>query len=102
MEKVIDHLILDSRENVEEVYGDFGWEGAIPFCMLKYDFFEAIKKITVPTLVVHGSQSALGVQHEDFVSSLPNGESIRPESISLMNLDKNPDQWAEIINKFID
>ena len=101
MEKVIDHLILDSRENVEEIYGDFGWEGAIPFCMLKYDFFEAIKKITVPTLVVHGSQSALGVQHEDFVNRLPDGKSIRPESISLMNLDKNPDQWAQIINKFI-
>ncbi|PZC41195.1 MAG: Pimeloyl-ACP methyl ester carboxylesterase [Chloroflexi bacterium] len=101
MDKVIDHLILDSRENVEDIYADFGWEGAIPFCMLKYNFFEEIKKITVPTLIVHGSESALGVQHNDFVNGIPNGEGIRPKSPSLMNLEKNPTQWAEIINNYI-
>lgn len=102
MEKVIDHLILDSRENVEEIYGDFGWEGAAPFCMLKYDFFEEIKKITVPTLIVHGSGSFLAAQHDDYVNGIPNAEGIRPESPSLLNLDKNPEQWAEIINNYLD
>lgn len=113
MELVADHIALNSDESVTELYGDFGWEGAAPYCIFRYDYSSALRRITAPTLVVHGSSSALGEQHERFLERLPNARGARPptdpaaatstrSTPGLFNLNREPERWAEIVNAFLD
>lgn len=101
MEATIDHLKLNSDEGVEELYGDWGWEGAASFCMLRYNHWEALPRIEAPTLVAHGTGSVAGVQHERFVELIPHAEGTRPESEARLTPTGNPEQWAAMVNGFL-
>ncbi len=117
MELVADHLALNSDEGVADLYGDFGWEGAVPYCILRYDYTGALRRIAAPTLVIHGSSSAFGDQHDRFLQLIPDVRGARPHTESppaeagdgsesrptpgLFNLTREPELWAELVNGFL-
>ena len=111
MELLAEHIAVNSDEGVADVYGDFGWEGAAPYCILRYDYAGALRRITAPTLVIHGSGSAFGDQHERFLELIPGSRGARPPTDAtpvgratpgLFNLDRAPELWAEMVNSFLD
>ncbi len=113
MELVADHMALNSDEGVADLYGDFGWEGAAPYCILRYDYARALGRITAPTLVIHGSASAFGDQHERFLALLADARGARPPTEvaaassarptpGLFNVNADPERWAELVNAFLD
>ena len=102
MEAVVEHLKINSDEGVQELYGDTGWEGSAPYGMLRYDYWAALPRIRARTLVLHGSGSPLGEQHERFVEGIPNAAGMRPESQSLLNINYDPERFARILLDFLD
>jgi pimeloyl-ACP methyl ester carboxylesterase len=113
MELVAEHLVLNSDEGVADLYGNFGWEGAVPYCILRYDYAGALSRITAPTLVIHGSASAFGDQHERFIELIPDARGARPPTEpgaatsarptpGLFNVNNDPERWAEMVNAFLD
>ncbi|MDA0256872.1 MAG: alpha/beta hydrolase [Chloroflexi bacterium] len=113
MELVAEHIALNSDEGVAGLYGDFGWEGAAPYCILRYDYAGALRRIAAPTLVIHGSASAFGDQHERFLELLPDASGARPPTEvgaatsarptpGLFNVNNDPVRWAAMVNGFLD
>lgn len=102
MEAVVEHLKINSDEGVQGIYGDTGWEGAAPYGMLRFDYQAALPGITARTLVLHGSGSPLGVQHDLFVQGIPNATGMRPASESLLSVDDDPDRFARVLLGFLD
>lgn len=102
MDAVIDHLKLNSDEGVRDLYGDTGWEGAVPHGMLRYDYWAALPRIEARTLVLHGSGSPLGELHDRFVEGIPHATGMRPDSAGLLTIEDDPDRFARILLDFLD
>ena len=57
-------------EDVKELYWNMGWEGAGPHAICNFNVFEAAKKVSCPTLIIHGSKSRLLTLHEKYLTTI--------------------------------
>ena len=104
-QKFIDTLLVNSAENCE-VYGNMGWEGAGPYALCYYDSIKNSKNITIPTLLLYGTQSKLLHVGEAIHSSLASSKMVtlstnKQRSQGMFTTDQNPKSWMKSIVEFI-
>ncbi|MDG1990701.1 MAG: alpha/beta hydrolase [Dehalococcoidia bacterium] len=102
-------------EDVKELYWNMGWEGAGPHAICNFNVFEAAKKVSCPTLIIHGSESRLLTLHDKYLTTIKGsiGKIIEtssykdklgnPSNISgQFSPHIEPENWVAMIVEFIE
>lgn len=89
--------VNEGGDDVREIYGDMGWEGAGPYAICRFPTFEHTPLVQAPTLVIHGSESRLRALHERFIETIPD---VRGALIGNADIDDSPTRPQHLRGQF--
>ncbi|MYH41563.1 MAG: alpha/beta hydrolase [Chloroflexi bacterium] len=76
-------------------------QDASTLALSRYPLWERAPLVKAPTLVAHGTSSALAGAHERLVGAIPNARGIRPPSTHQFNWRVAPELWARELRSFL-
>ncbi|MCY4640418.1 MAG: alpha/beta hydrolase [Chloroflexi bacterium] len=76
-------------------------QDASTLALSRYPLWERAPLVRAPTLVVHGTSSALGRAHERLLSTIPDARGIRPPTTHQFNWRVAPELWARELRSFL-
>jgi pimeloyl-ACP methyl ester carboxylesterase len=76
-------------------------QDASTLALSSYPLWERAPRVQAPTLVVHGSSSALGRAHERLLEAIPDARGIRPPTSHQFTWRVAPELWAAELRAFL-
>ena len=89
--------LMSARPGPDGVTG----QDASTLALSSYPLWERAPLVQAPTLVVHGSSSALGRAHERLLQAIPDTRGIRPATTHQFTWRAAPELWAGELRAFL-
>ena len=76
-------------------------QDASTLALSRYPLWERAPLVKAPTMVIHGTSSALGRAHERLLAAIPAARGIRPPTTHQFNLRVAPELWSAELRSFL-
>ena len=93
--------VLDALRSARPGPDGASGQDASTNALLSYPLWERAPLVQAPTLVVHGTGSALGRAHERLIEAIPDARGIRPATSHQFTWRSAPELWVAELRAFL-